>query len=68
MNSPSGDTAAPDCGHWIGDERRHCRSGTDVHRYVIGYRCPEHTPARLAGRPEPQPGPGWPVHRTEDPS
>ncbi|MEU5130008.1 hypothetical protein [Streptomyces mobaraensis] len=41
------------CGHWIGDARRHCRAVDGVRRYLTGYRCPAHTPAALAGRPEP---------------
>ncbi|MFE6025571.1 hypothetical protein [Streptomyces niveus] len=32
--------------------------------YPCGWRCPLHTPAAMAGRPEPPPGPGWPIHRT----
>jgi hypothetical protein len=28
--------------------------------YLSGWCCDRHTPAALAGRPEPQPGPGWP--------
>lgn len=59
------DTVKPDCQHWLGDEQRHCRSADDVHRYVIGHRCAAHTPAKLAGRNEPTPGPGWPVFRQE---
>ena len=26
----------------------------------------KHTPAALRGKPEPQPGPGWPIHRTQE--
>lgn len=55
----------PKCTHWLGGERRYCHDDKHVRRYATGPRCPEHTPARLAGRPEPQPGPGWPAHRTE---
>ncbi|MFI7315184.1 hypothetical protein [Streptomyces hygroscopicus] len=54
-------TALPECGHWIGAERRRCLARDSVHRYVIGWRCPLHTPAAMAGRPEPQPGPGMPA-------
>jgi hypothetical protein len=32
-----------------------------VRHFVVGRRCPAHTPAAIAGRPEPQPGPGWPA-------
>ncbi len=34
------------CGHGA------CRSQT-TQFYLSGWRCPDHTPARLAGRPEP---------------
>lgn len=30
-----------------------CGTTTGVRLYISGYRCPEHTPAALAGRPEP---------------
>ncbi|MFF5670304.1 hypothetical protein ACFY8S_09230 [Streptomyces hygroscopicus] len=53
--------ALPECGHWDGTRRQYCRTRDDVHRYLIGYRCPLHTPAAMAGRPEPQPGPGMPA-------
>lgn len=53
--------ALPECGHWDGPNRRHCRTVDGVRRYVIGWRCPDHTPAAMAGRPEPQPGPGMPA-------
>jgi hypothetical protein len=29
-----------------------------IRPYVCGWRCPAHTPAAQAGRPEPPPGPG----------
>ncbi|WP_413102264.1 hypothetical protein [Streptomyces sp. Inha503] len=53
--------ALPECGHWIGADRRYCLAKDEVHPYLIGDRCPLHTPAAMAGRPEPQPGPGWPA-------
>lgn len=31
--------------------------------YVLGWRCPNHTPAAEAGRSEAPPGPGWPTLR-----
>lgn len=62
---PAGDRPKPDCQHWIGAENRRCRSGDQVDQYLTGWRCARHTPAAIAGRPEPQPGPGWPIHRTE---
>lgn len=53
------DTARPPCRHWIGPEHRRCLTVEDVDQYLTGWRCPDHTPARIAGRPEPQPGPGY---------
>lgn len=50
----------PDCQHWIGTESRYCREADGVRPYLPGLRCPAHTPAALKGKPEPQPGPGWP--------
>jgi hypothetical protein len=35
--------------------------------YVCGWRCARHTPNAMAGRPEPPPGPGWPIHRQPPP-
>lgn len=35
--------------------------------YPCGWRCARHTPNALAGRPEPPPGPGWPIHRQPPP-
>jgi len=59
------DETRTECDHWIGAERRHCREIEGVRRYITGLRCPAHTPNALQGKPEPQPGPGWPVHREE---
>lgn len=48
------------CDHWIGAEHRYCgQSG--ARRYINSIVCPLHTPSALAGRPEPQPGPGMPA-------
>jgi hypothetical protein len=55
----SAETTKPECRHWIGAERRYCRAVEDVRQYVIGERCPLHTPAAVAGCPEPEPGPGF---------
>jgi hypothetical protein len=49
------------CTHWIGSERRHCGATDGVRRYVNSTVCPAHTPSALAGRPEPEPGPGMPA-------
>ena len=49
------------CGHWLGAEQRHCGTTGGVRLYGTGLRCPAHTPAALAGRPEPAPGPGMPA-------
>jgi hypothetical protein len=62
------DSALPpitQCGHWIGAESRYCRAEDGVRHYLPGRRCPLHTPAALQGKPEPQPGPGWPIYRQE---
>ena len=48
------------CGHWIGPERRHCKEADGVRVYLIGLRCPAHTPNALKGLPEIPPGPGAP--------
>jgi hypothetical protein len=57
-----------ECTHWIGTEKRHCRTGEGVRRFLTGSRCPLHTPAALAGQPEPQPGPGMPAAAWTTPS
>ncbi|WUI01941.1 hypothetical protein OHR68_09060 [Spirillospora sp. NBC_00431] len=41
----------PVCGYWLG--ARLCGSADQVRAYVVGPRCRSHTPAALAGRPEP---------------
>lgn len=56
------------CGHWIGAERRYCLAGDGLRSYLTGRRCPLHTPAALAGRPEPRPGPGLPAGAWTTPS
>lgn len=50
--------AAHVCRHWLGTERRYCGATENVDGFLIGLRCPLHTPAAVAGRPEP-PGPGY---------
>lgn len=59
----SADTRPEDgsCSRWLGDH--YCRA-VDTHYYAVGHRCPAHTPAALAGQPEPQRGPGIPAYRT----
>lgn len=37
----------PDCEHG------QCDHAENVHLFACGWRCPSHTPAALAGRPEP---------------
>lgn len=44
------------CGHWIGSEGRVCEA-TPTKHFLPGARCQAHTPAALAGRPEPRPDP-----------
>ncbi|WP_275462098.1 hypothetical protein [Streptomyces noursei] len=39
-----------------------------VRPYAAGWRCSAHSPWALAGRPEPQPGPGWPADAWTTPS
>ncbi|MEV4768856.1 hypothetical protein [Micromonospora humida] len=41
------------CGHWIGTAGRYCHHTDHVRPYLQGLRCPAHTPAALAGLPEP---------------
>jgi hypothetical protein len=48
------------CGHYDGTTARHC-GAEDVRHYLTGWRCPQHTPAAIAGHPEPPEGPGWPA-------
>ncbi|MCX4576561.1 hypothetical protein OHB41_25980 [Streptomyces sp. NBC_01571] len=61
------DIAHPECGHWVGEQRHHCKEVDGVRLYVIGHRCPVHTPRALQGLPEIPTGPGWPIHRKETP-
>lgn len=49
----TGPEAVRECGHWIGSERRHCKTADGVRAFLTGLRCPAHTPSALAGRPEP---------------
>jgi hypothetical protein len=39
------------CRHWT--DGRYC-AATPARLYIVGQRCPDHTPARLAGRQEPR--------------
>lgn len=41
-----------ECAHWIGAEQRRC-GARPARLYLPGHRCPAHTPAALAGKPEP---------------
>ncbi|MGP4030213.1 hypothetical protein [Actinomadura sp. 3N407] len=43
---------APVCGFWCPDTGT-CGSTQQVRPYTVGPRCRRHTPAALAGRPEP---------------
>jgi hypothetical protein len=40
------------CGHWNGADSTHCGAVPTRH-YLIGHRCLLHTPAAIAGQPEP---------------
>lgn len=42
-------------------------SYTYARLYHCGWRCSRHAPWALLGLPEPQPGPGWPIHRQPPP-
>jgi hypothetical protein len=57
------DDIRPECRHWIGAEKRHCRAVDGVRRFLPRLRCPAHTPLALRGLSEIPPGPGWPAHR-----
>ncbi len=59
------DETRPECAHWIGAERRHCREIDGVRPYITGPRCPAHTPRALRGLGEFPPGPGIPASRKE---
>ncbi|MER7213156.1 hypothetical protein ABT340_39350 [Streptosporangium sp. NPDC000239] len=41
------------CRYWIAREARRCGTTSGVRPYIAGPRCPRHTPAALAGQPEP---------------
>jgi hypothetical protein len=56
-------TEQPACGHWNSPQARHC-GGAPTRPYGIGHRRPRHTPATVAGRPEPPDGQGPFRHRT----
>lgn len=56
------------CAHWVGAERRYCGEVDGVRPFLQGPACPLHTPSALAGRPEPQPGPGMPAGAWKTPS
>jgi hypothetical protein len=58
----------PNCRHWIGSEARYCRALDNLRPYLTGLCCPLHTPSALAGKPEPQPGPGYPAGAWTTPS
>ncbi|MFF2612662.1 hypothetical protein [Kitasatospora sp. NPDC058046] len=49
------------CNQWLPAQGSHC--GQPGRPYAVGPRCPEHTPAAQAGRPEPLPGPGYTPQR-----
>lgn len=44
------------CDHWT-DGPGYCKSPQGIRYYLIGWRCPAHTPARLAGHEEDIPDP-----------
>lgn len=62
------DKSQPLCGHWEGSILQYCGAAEAVRVYLIGRRCPAHTPAALAGKPEPPARPGWPAQAWTTPS
>lgn len=50
------------CSRWLGD--RYCRAA-DTRYFAVGHRCSAHTPAALAGQPEPPAGPGIPAYQQQ---
>lgn len=55
--APAADRPAHGCQQALPAEHRYC--GRPARPYRTGLCCPDHTPAALAGRPEPVPGPGY---------
>lgn len=41
------------CDHWSGAERTYCGSTTDVLRYLVGLRCPNHRPGAAGEKSAP---------------
>lgn len=41
------------CTNWSDRDRSYCGAIDGVRLYLVGDRCPDHTPNALAGRPEP---------------
>lgn len=60
MTAPTVRPVDGSCSRWLG--AAYCRA-SDTRYYAVGHRCPAHTPAALAGQPEPPAGPGIPAHR-----
>lgn len=50
-------TGPAKCTHWIGAEQRYCGT-TPARRYANWTACRDHTPAAIAGQPEPPEGEG----------
>lgn len=50
------------CTRWVGAVER-C-GGEAIGRWEAGWRCCAHSPAALAGEPEPPAGPGWVRYRS----
>jgi hypothetical protein len=50
------------CSRWLG--AAYC-GATETHYFAVGHRCRAHTPAALAGQPEPPAGPGIPAYQRE---
>ena len=54
--SPATEDGGRACAHWRGSEARQCGTTQGVRHYVTGDRCTAHSPAALAGHPEPGQG------------
>lgn len=64
----TGPEQARECAHWIGPERRYCRSTDGVRRFLTGMCCRLHTPNALKNLDEVEPGPGMPAGAWMTPS
>ncbi|WP_030267917.1 hypothetical protein [Streptomyces sp. NRRL B-24484] len=64
--APAADRPRHGCAQWLPAEGRYC--GRSAREYRTGLCCPDHTPARQAGRDEPESGPGYTPQRLATPA